>query len=157
MILFFLRTVGLGEPPPSAGHEPGDLGVWRDKLLKFLKSSSHYTPERLLTQFPSNQVCHGRKGINCGDNGEGIIGGHCGYLQFFILLSISIQFFEERAILLGRSGRHEDALAIYVLVLNDLVEAEAYCERVISAPGATTDAKHVFLHLLRLYLDPQSG
>ena len=68
-----------------------------------------------------------------------------------------MQFFEERAILLGRSGRHEDALAIYVLVLNDLVEAEAYCERVINDADATTDAKHVFLHLLRLYLDPQSG
>ena len=50
--------------------------------------------------------------------------------------------------MLGRSGRHEDALAIYVVVLNDLVEAEAYCERVINAPDASTDAKQVFLHLL---------
>jgi len=117
----YLQTLPPGEPPPHAGHEPGDLGVWRDKLLKFLKSSVYYTPERLLTHFPSNQ------------------------------------FFEERAILLGRSGRHEDALAIYVLVLNDLVEAEAYCERVIGDPEASADAKQVFLHLLRLYLDPQSA
>merc|ERR1712142_256434 len=117
----YLQTLPPGEPPPNAGHEPGDLGVWRDKLLKFLKSSTHYKPDRLLTHFPSNQ------------------------------------FFEERAILLGRSGRHEDALAIYVVVLNDLVEAEAYCERVINAPDASTDAKQVFLHLLRLYLDPQSA
>ena len=59
--------------------------------------------------------------------------------------------------MLGRSGRHEDALAIYVLVLNDLLEAEAYCERVINDPNASADAKQVFLYLLRLYLDPQSG
>jgi len=117
----YLQTLPSGEPPPYAGHEPGDLGVWRDKLLKFLKTSTFYMPERLLSYFPSNQ------------------------------------FFEERAILLGRSGRHEDALAIYVLVLDDLVEAEAYCERVINDPNASEDAKQVFLYLLKLYLDPHSA
>ena len=33
-------------------------------------------------------------------------------------------FFEERAILLGRLGRHEQALAIYVHVLKDFDMAE---------------------------------
>ncbi len=33
-------------------------------------------------------------------------------------------FFEERAILLGRLGRHEQALAIYVHVLQDNIMAE---------------------------------
>ena len=132
--------------------------MWRDKLLKFLKSSTHYKPDRLLTHFPSNQVrlqiflCDEKlkcRKTNC------LIAHDCLYHNQ--LYPFSSQFFEERAILLGRSGRHEDALAIYVVVLNDLVEAEAYCERVINAPDASTDAKQVFLHLLRLYLDPQSG
>ena len=32
-------------------------------------------------------------------------------------------FFEERALLLGRLGRHEEALAIYIHVLNDITMA----------------------------------
>ena len=35
---------------------------------------------------------------------------------FFVSFS---EFFEERAILLGRLGRHEVALGLYVLVLKD--------------------------------------
>ncbi len=44
--------------------------------------------------------------------------------QFTNLLSLSLGFFEERAILLGRLGRHEQALAIYVYVLHDNKMAE---------------------------------
>lgn len=37
--------------------------------------------------------------------------------------------FEERAILLGRIGRHDQALSIYAYKLNDPEKAEKYCER----------------------------
>ena len=37
------------------------------------------------------------------------------HIQFYVL-----GFFEERALLLGRLDRHEEALAIYIHVLNDI-------------------------------------
>lgn len=43
------------------------------------------------------------------------------HLTYF---SCFLGFFEERAILLGRLGRHEQALAIYVYVLHDNKMAE---------------------------------
>ena len=42
----------------------------------------------------------------------------CGYCE------ITTGFYEERAILLGKQGRHEEALAIYVQVLHDNRMAE---------------------------------
>lgn len=61
---------------------------------------------------------------------------------------------EVRAILLGRMGKHEDALRIYIYRLSDYSAAERYCSRVYaSAP----DPKGVFLLLLGLYLRPTSS
>ncbi|WVR03742.1 hypothetical protein IAU60_000737 [Kwoniella sp. DSM 27419] len=55
---------------------------------------------------------------------------------------------QARAILLGRMGRHEEALRIYVYKLADYPAAEAYCVRAYSAePG-------IFLLLLQIYLRP---
>jgi len=61
--------------------------------------------------------------------------------------------FEARAILLGRLGRHESALDIYVHQLADYVKAEEYCVRVY-VPG--TDTESIFLSLLRTFLRPQT-
>jgi hypothetical protein len=47
-------------------------------------------------------------------------------------------FFEERAVLLGRVGRHEEALSILVRRLNNPRLAEAYCDRVWSQAHPTT-------------------
>ncbi|KAG9051519.1 Vacuolar morphogenesis protein 6 [Tulasnella sp. UAMH 9824] len=63
----------------------------------------------------------------------------------------SDRFFEARAILLGRLGKHEAALDIYVNRLNDYSAAENYCKRVYQAEP---DPKGVFLILLRIYLRP---
>ena len=38
-------------------------------------------------------------------------------------------FFEERALLFGRLGKHEQALAIYAHLLKDTRRAEDYCRR----------------------------
>jgi len=43
-----------------------------------------------------------------------------------VCLEMWAGFFEERAILLGKQGRHEEALAIYVHVLHDNRMAEEY-------------------------------
>lgn len=53
----------------------------KSKLIGFLESSKHYTPETVLLHFPNDSL------------------------------------FEERAIILGKLGRHEQTLAIYVLIL----------------------------------------
>ena len=42
-----------GEEPAKAGHEPGDLGELRRKLIDFLTESEHYGAEDLLAVFPT--------------------------------------------------------------------------------------------------------
>ncbi|TFK35543.1 hypothetical protein BDQ12DRAFT_634973 [Crucibulum laeve] len=63
----------------------------------------------------------------------------------------STELYEARAILLGRLGRHDQALELYVYKLQDYLKAEEYCKRVYQ-PG--TDTSSVFLTLLRIYLRP---
>jgi hypothetical protein len=38
--------------------------------------------------------------------------------------------FEERAVILGRMGMHENAISIYMCTLNDVERAIRYCEGV---------------------------
>ncbi|XP_076463553.1 vam6/Vps39-like protein [Babylonia areolata] len=59
-------------------------------------------------------------------------------------------FHEERAILLGRLGRHEQALAIYVHRLGDSKLAEEYCETHYDAEKE--ENRDVYLYLLKMYL-----
>ncbi|XP_074662539.1 vam6/Vps39-like protein isoform X2 [Tubulanus polymorphus] len=112
----YLATLESGAKPAPAGSEPGELGSYRTRLLLFLETSECYTPERLLTGFPSEA------------------------------------FYEERALLLGRLGRHDHALAIYVLILKDIKMAEEYCKKAYSKTKEGN--KDVYLSLLRMYLAP---
>uniref|UniRef100_A0A8K9X5R3 CNH domain-containing protein n=1 Tax=Oncorhynchus mykiss TaxID=8022 RepID=A0A8K9X5R3_ONCMY len=59
---------------------------------------------------------------------------------------------EERALLLGRMGKHEQALFIYVHVLKDTHMAKEYCHRHYDKD--TDRNKDVYLSLLRMYLSP---
>uniref|UniRef100_A0A3Q3KFK3 VPS39 subunit of HOPS complex n=1 Tax=Mastacembelus armatus TaxID=205130 RepID=A0A3Q3KFK3_9TELE len=59
---------------------------------------------------------------------------------------------EERALLLGRMGKHEQALFIYVHVLKDTRMAEEYCHRHYNS--SVEGNKDVYLSLLRMYLSP---
>uniref|UniRef100_A0A8C6TDZ0 VPS39 subunit of HOPS complex n=1 Tax=Neogobius melanostomus TaxID=47308 RepID=A0A8C6TDZ0_9GOBI len=59
---------------------------------------------------------------------------------------------EERALLLGRMGKHEQALFIYVHILNDTRMAEEYCRRHYNS--SVEGNKDVYLSLLRMYLSP---
>ncbi|KAG6884985.1 hypothetical protein C0993_006817 [Termitomyces sp. T159_Od127] len=63
----------------------------------------------------------------------------------------STDLFEARAILLGRLGRHDQALELYVYRMHDYLKAEEYCKRVYELG---VENKSVFLTLLRLYLRP---
>uniref|UniRef100_A0A8L0DPN9 VPS39 subunit of HOPS complex n=1 Tax=Oncorhynchus mykiss TaxID=8022 RepID=A0A8L0DPN9_ONCMY len=59
---------------------------------------------------------------------------------------------EERAVLLGRMGKHEQALYIYVHVLKDTHMAEEFCHR--HYDKETDRSQDVYLSLLRMYLSP---
>ncbi|XP_078593471.1 vam6/Vps39-like protein isoform X1 [Branchiostoma floridae x Branchiostoma japonicum] len=61
-------------------------------------------------------------------------------------------FFEERALLLGRLGRHEQAIAIYTHVLTDNWMALEYCAR--NYDRHKEGNKDVYVYLLRMYLSP---
>ena len=62
-------------------------------------------------------------------------------------------WFEARALLLGRLGQHEAALGIYVNKVKDHAKAEDYCRQIQGQDGAAD----VFLLLLRIYLRPKNG
>lgn len=61
-------------------------------------------------------------------------------------------FYHERALLLGRVGRHEEALSIYIHTLHDTKLAEEYCQRNFSEDRE--GSKDVYVSLLRMYLEP---
>uniref|UniRef100_A0A8C0B9H4 VPS39 subunit of HOPS complex n=1 Tax=Buteo japonicus TaxID=224669 RepID=A0A8C0B9H4_9AVES len=61
---------------------------------------------------------------------------------------------EERALLLGRMGKHEQALFIYVHILKDTNMAENYCHK--HYDRNKDGNKDVYLSLLRMYLSPPS-
>eukprot|EP00042_Codosiga_hollandica_P055770 m.788291 g.788291 ORF g.788291 m.788291 type:complete len:902 (-) comp59192_c1_seq12:2409-5114(-) len=63
--------------------------------------------------------------------------------------------FEERAILLGRIGRHEQALTIYVYKLGNHSMAEEYCTQHYNKDKE--NSRDVYLHLLKAYLQPSNG
>ncbi|PFH51068.1 hypothetical protein AMATHDRAFT_143451 [Amanita thiersii Skay4041] len=66
-------------------------------------------------------------------------------------LLASTELHEAKAILLGRLGRHDQALELYVYRLRDFSKAEEYCNR-IYVPD--TETSNVFLTLLHIYLRP---
>lgn len=67
----------------KANSTEEELQHIKSKLVTFLETSSHYTPERVILHFPNDTL------------------------------------FEERAIILGKLGIHEQALAIYVQILGE--------------------------------------
>ncbi|GMS79624.1 hypothetical protein PENTCL1PPCAC_1799, partial [Pristionchus entomophagus] len=67
-------------------------------------------------------------------------------------------FCEERALILGRLKKHEEALSIYTGVLHDINAAEEYCRLYYNA--ADPIDSQVYLHLVRAFVspsDPQLG
>lgn len=88
----------------------------REKLINFLKLSNKYAADKVLVDFPYNDL------------------------------------FEERAIVLGKLGKHEKVLAIYFQILGDIEKAVAYCDEVYAATG--TSHHEVYIILIRILLNP---
>lgn len=61
---------------------------------------------------------------------------------------------EERAIVLGKLGKHLEALSIYVNNLNDTDKAESYCQHVYDNQS-TVESKQVYYQLLQIYLNSE--
>lgn len=59
---------------------------------------------------------------------------------------------EERAIVVGKLGQHEEALSIFIYVLNNSKRAEEYCLSVYKKK--LPNSEDIFLLLLKLYLHP---
>ncbi|KIJ67051.1 hypothetical protein HYDPIDRAFT_174307 [Hydnomerulius pinastri MD-312] len=89
---------------------------------------------------------------------EESVGFHDRLAELYLRIAVGAKrrgdedLYEARAILLGRMGRHEHALELYVYKLGDFAKAEEHCKRV-SAPSPTTPSP-IFLSLLKLYLRP---
>ncbi|KAL0117844.1 hypothetical protein PUN28_008917 [Cardiocondyla obscurior] len=73
--------------------------------------------------------------------------------------------FEERAIILGRLGRHQQAISIYVSLLNDIPRAIQYCENVYTKYQSedraekqkqTDNADEVYVLLIQQLLKPDN-
>lgn len=62
---------------------------------------------------------------------------------------------EERAIVVGKLGQHEEALSIFIYVLNNPKRAEEYCLSVYQKK--LPNSKDIFVLLLKLYLHPPNS
>ncbi|KAL4715769.1 hypothetical protein ACJJTC_006348 [Scirpophaga incertulas] len=63
--------------------------------------------------------------------------------------------FEERAVILGKLGRHEHALAIYVQILGDVERAIRYCENVCDKMSDKN--QDVYVILMRILMNPDKS
>lgn len=59
---------------------------------------------------------------------------------------------EERAIVVGKLGKHEEALSIFIYVLDNPKRAEEYCESEYKKKAP--NSRNIFFLLLKLYLHP---
>ncbi len=59
--------------------------------------------------------------------------------------------FEERAIILGKLGKHEKVLAIYIQILGDVDKAAAYCEEIYQKDHHNVN---IYVTLIRTLLVP---
>ncbi|KAL0829175.1 hypothetical protein ABMA28_004014 [Loxostege sticticalis] len=63
--------------------------------------------------------------------------------------------YEERAVILGKLGRHEQALAIYVQILGDVDRAIRYCENVCDT--IKDKNQDVYVILMRILMNPEKS
>ncbi|XP_066141377.1 vam6/Vps39-like protein [Euwallacea fornicatus] len=61
---------------------------------------------------------------------------------------------EEKALILGRLGKHDQAIALYVRALSDINKAKEYCARIYEKGGP--DSQNVYAYLITLILKPDS-
>ncbi|KAK0193482.1 vacuolar sorting protein 39 domain 1-domain-containing protein [Armillaria mellea] len=105
----------------------GDSDLHKDmhaKLLQFIDSTRYYSVDHLYGILSSERYAYP-----------------------------GLDLFEARAILLGRLGRHDQALELYAYRLHDYTKAEEYCKRYYEAES-DSETSGIYLTLLRIYLQP---
>lgn len=150
-------------------HKSGELAIsgedsveWRDRLLEMLKSSSQYSPAKMLDRLdregrlPSASASHTDE--------------------------VDPEYSEARAIVFSKMGQHRQALNIYVFKLGDYAKAEEYvflsfasfapytntsryCNQIhlaedpmeIAPADTEEEQPSIYLTLLSLYLSPPHG
>ncbi|XP_066525938.1 vam6/Vps39-like protein [Hoplias malabaricus] len=141
------------------------INVWHEKVPEFHNVLIQLYLDRVQTLMKEylNSLPEGVPAVAAG-NEEGELGEFRKNLLRFLETSTYYEperlisdfpfdgLLEERALLLGRMGKHEQALFIYVHILKNTSMAEEYCLRHYdkSADGS----KDVYLSLLRMYLSP---
>lgn len=138
---------------------------WDEKRPKFHENlGSHYISKvkGLMKEYISS-LKDDENIVRAGEE-EGELGEYRRRLAHFLQSSISYSpeklivqlrydsMFEERAMLLGRLKKHEQALAIYTRVLRDYRAAVKYCE--LHYNRNDPENSKVWLTLLRLYTHP---
>ncbi|XP_074091279.1 vam6/Vps39-like protein isoform X2 [Macrotis lagotis] len=129
-------------------------------LIKLYCEKVQGLMKEYLSSFPT-----GKTPVPAGDE-EGELGEYRRKLLMFLEISSCYDpsqlicdfpfdgLLEERALLLGRMGKHEQALFIYVHTLKDTRMAEEYCHK--HYDRNKDGNKDVYLSLLRMYLSPPS-
>ncbi|KAH0999814.1 hypothetical protein HUJ04_013582 [Dendroctonus ponderosae] len=62
---------------------------------------------------------------------------------------------EERALILGRLGKHDQAIALYVRALGDIDKAKEYCEQIFAKKGP--GSQNVYVCLIKLILNADTS
>ncbi|XP_026160384.1 vam6/Vps39-like protein isoform X1 [Mastacembelus armatus] len=139
--------------------------VWDEKGPEFhnVLIQLYLEKVQVLMKMYLNSLPEGVPAVAAGKE-EGELGEYRNKLLSFLDISTSYEpstlivdfpfdgLLEERALLLGRMGKHEQALFIYVHVLKDTRMAEEYCHRHYNS--SVEGNKDVYLSLLRMYLSP---
>ncbi|CAG9762237.1 unnamed protein product [Ceutorhynchus assimilis] len=71
-----------------------------------------------------------------------------------ILKNFPDNLLEEKALILGRLGLHDQAIALYVRVLGDVELAETYCNRKYRKEDI--ESQNVYVYLIKLLLNPDN-
>lgn len=119
------------------------ISNWNDPNPSFHNSLVHRYREKVRLLLPAyiKSLPKGERPALCGQE-PGELGEYRRKLLDFLSASdhystdilsqylLNDGLFDERAVVMGKVGNHEEALAIYVTILEDTDKAEAYCARI---------------------------
>lgn len=115
---------------------------YREKILKDGMASSEHTRRKLalflekVTSFPEMLICLFIRDL---------LRQSSQYTAENVLKDFPVNnLIEERALILGRLGKHDQAIALYVRALGDINKAKEYCEQIYAKkrPGSQHVSRH---------------
>ncbi|KAL1489629.1 hypothetical protein ABEB36_013573 [Hypothenemus hampei] len=106
---------------------------YREKILKNGSANTEHTKKKLLTFLEKSKQ----------------------YIPENVLKDFpSDSLLEERALILGRLGKHDQAIALYVRALGDIEKAKNYCSNIYEKGGPGSQS--VYVHFINLILQPEN-